>query len=227
MSKEILIMLTHNDMTVKNAAEIFAACKDLPVPFWGFKDVGIPTRQMVDLNLKMKEAGKTTFLEVVSYTEKECIEAANLAYECGFDYLTGTVYYPSVLEAIKDAPIKYYPFCGKVGGSPVELKGTIDEIVADSKRLLEAGVDGVDLVAYRYVDGDPVELMKAVVSELGNDKVMIAGSINSVARIKLMADIKPYAYTMGGALFESKFVENGGFRENLEAVIKIINEGEK
>ena len=30
MRPEIIIMLTHHDVTVKNAAEIFEACKDLP-----------------------------------------------------------------------------------------------------------------------------------------------------------------------------------------------------
>ena len=40
MESKIIIMLTHNDQTVKNALEVFDSCKDLPVDFWGFKDVG-------------------------------------------------------------------------------------------------------------------------------------------------------------------------------------------
>lgn len=224
MNKEILIMLTHNDMTVKNASEIFEECKDLPIQFWGFKDVGIPVEEMIALNRKMQDAGKTTFLEVVTYTEEECVEAAKLACECGFDYLTGTIYYPSVLEVVKDQPIRYFPFCGNVGGSPVTLQGTIDEIVADSERLIKEGVDGVDLVSYRLSEGDPEALMKKVIGKLGKDKVMIAGSINSVERINLMGELKPYAYTMGSALFDGKFVKNGGFRNNLKEVLKIIAE---
>ena len=224
MHKDIVIMLTHNDMTVENSAELFAECKDLPIQFWGFKDVGIPVEEMIALNKQMKDAGKTTFLEVVTYTEEECMEAARLACKCGFDYLTGTLFYPSVLEMIKEYPIKYYPFCGKVEGSPIKLTGTVEEIINDSLRLMNEGVDGVDLTAYRYTDGDPVELAKAVIDKLGSDKVMIAGSINTIQQMKLMKEIKPYAYTMGGALFESKFVKNGTFRENLEKVIEIINE---
>lgn len=71
MKPEIVIMLTHNDLTVKNAMEVFESCKDLPVKNWGFKDVGIPVEEMVELNKAMKAAGKTTFLEVVTYTEEE------------------------------------------------------------------------------------------------------------------------------------------------------------
>ena len=40
MKPEIIIMLTHHDVTVKDAGEIFEQCKDLPVKFWGFKNVG-------------------------------------------------------------------------------------------------------------------------------------------------------------------------------------------
>ena len=40
----------------------------------------------------MKENGKTTVLEVVSFEEKDGIDAVQLAYECDIDYLTGTVF---------------------------------------------------------------------------------------------------------------------------------------
>ena len=40
--------------------------------------------------------------------------------------------------------------------------------------------DGVDFTSYRYVDGDPVVLTKAVVDAVGADKVCIAGSIGNV-----------------------------------------------
>jgi hypothetical protein len=38
--------------------------------------------------------------------------------------------------------------------------------------------------------------------------------------MQLMNDIGPFAYTMGGALFEGKFVEGGSFRDNLEFVVQ-------
>lgn len=219
MKPAIIIMLTHNDITVKNAAEVFESCKDLPVSCWGFKDVGLEKDEMIKLNQTMKAAGKTTFLEVVTYTEEECLEGAQLAIDCGFDYLTGTIFFPSIVEKLKGTGLRYYPFPGDVGGSPVMLRGTIEEIVADSRRLVDAGADGVDLTAYRYADGDPFELAKAVAAEIGNDKLMIAGSIGTTERMDLMKELEPYGYTMGSALFDAKFIDTGSFRENLEFVL--------
>ena len=62
----------------------------------------------------------------------------------------------------------------------------MDEIVASAKACIEKGADGVDLTSYRYVDGDPVALTKAVVDAVGADKVCIAGSIGNVERMDEM-----------------------------------------
>lgn len=224
MKPELIIMLTHNDVTVKNAAEVFESCKDLPATRWGFKDVGLSKVEMIALNRAMKEAGKTTYLEVVTYTEEGCIEGAKLAGECGFDFLTGTVYYPSVDSVLKEYGLKYFPFPGNVGGSPVALTGTIDEIVADAVRLVEAGADGVDLTAYRYTDGDPLELARAVGEKVGMDRLTIAGSVGNEERMDEMTRLGCHAYTMGSALFNGNFVKDGTFRENLEYVLNYCNQ---
>ncbi len=224
MKPELIIMLTHNDVTVKNAAEVFDSCKDLPATRWGFKDVGLSKEEMIALNRAMKEAGKTTYLEVVTYTEEGCLEGARLAGECGFDFLTGTVYYPSVDSVLKEYGLKYFPFPGNVGGSPVALTGTIDEIVADAVRLVEAGADGVDLTAYRYTDGDPLELARAVGEKVGMDRLTIAGSVGNEERMDEMTRLGCHAYTMGSALFNGNFVKEGTFRENLEYVLNYCNQ---
>lgn len=44
----------------------------------GFKEVGIPLDEMKELYSYMKQCGKTTFLEVVAYTEEECMEGAKM-----------------------------------------------------------------------------------------------------------------------------------------------------
>lgn len=224
MKPELIIMLTHNDVTVKNAAEVFESCKELPATRWGFKDVGLSKVEMIALNRAMKEAGKTTYLEVVTYTEEGCIEGAKLAGECGFDFLTGTVYYPSVDSVLKEYGLKYFPFPGNVGGSPVALTGTIDEIVADAVRLVEAGADGVDLTAYRYIGGDPLELARAVGEKVGMDRLTIAGSVGNEERMDEMTRLGCHAYTMGSALFNGNFVKDGTFRENLEYVLNYCNQ---
>ena len=223
MKPEIIIMLTNNDITVKNAEEVFESCKDLPAKKWGFKDVGLPKDEMIKLAAKMKEAGKETYIEVVTYTEEGCLEGAKLAYECGFDYLTGALPIDSVFEYAKEHNLKYSPFCGNVGGSPVELTGSIDEIVSSATECIEKGADGVDLTAYRYADGDPIELTKAIVDAIGADKVCIAGSIGNEERMNQMKDAGVAEYTMGSALFNANFVEGGTFRENLEYVLNYLS----
>lgn len=126
-------MLTHHDVTVKDAGEIFEQCKDLPVKFWGFKNVGLPKDEMKKVAGAMKAAGKTTFLEVVTYDEASCLDGAQTAIDCGFDYLMGTVYYDSVAKLLKENGMAYLPFVGKVSGSPSILEGTNEEIIQNAK----------------------------------------------------------------------------------------------
>ena len=216
MRPEIIIMLTHHDVTVKNAAEIFEECKDLPVKYWGFKNVGLPKDEMKALAKAMKDAGKTTFLEVVTYDEASCLDGAKTAIDCGFDCLMGTLYYDSVAKLLKDNNMDYMPFVGKVSGSPSILEGSNEEIIANAKELMAKGITGFDILAYRHViDGEKLarEFCAAV-----DAKICIAGSISSYERIDTMFDIGPWTFTMGSALFDKKFVPNGSFYENLEAV---------
>jgi len=88
---------------------------------------------------------KKNFLEVVSYKEKESIKASELAIECKFDYLMGTMFYQSVYDLLKDKPIKYMSFCGKVSGSPSVLEGTINEVITHAKSIKEKNVYVLDL----------------------------------------------------------------------------------
>ena len=216
MRPEIIIMLTHHDVTVKNAAEIFEECKDLPIKFWGFKNVGLPKDEMKALAKAMKDAGKTTFLEVVTYDEASCLDGAQTAIDCGFDCLMGTLYYDSVAKLLKDNNMDYMPFVGKVSGSPSILEGSNEEIIANAKELMAKGITGFDILAYRHViDGEKLarEFCAAV-----DAKICIAGSISSYERIDTMFDIGPWTFTMGSALFDRNFIPNGSFYENLEAV---------
>lgn len=221
MKPEIIVMLTHNDVTVGDAREVFRASADLPVQYWGFKDAGMTRRQMEQLAGDLKEAGKIPVLEVVSFDEKELLEASELAVACGMEYFTGSFFSPAVAQRVGEAGLRYFPFCGDVGGSPIVLRGTPDSIAAHAQELRGQGVDGVDLVAYRYTEGDPVELTQSVLAQLGREHVIVAGSINSIERLERMHHIAPFAYTMGGALFEGVFVPGGSFRDNLLRVVEI------
>ena len=221
INSQLIVMLTNNDKTVKDAIGVFDLSKDLPVQFWGFKNIGLRIEQMKQLVKNMKDAEKTTFLEVVSYTEDECMKAAKLAVECNFDYLMGTLFYDSVFNFLKDKPIKYSPFCGKVSGSPSILEGTIDEIINDAKNMQKKGVDAFDILAYRYV-GDPEELAEKFIQAI-DIPVIIAGSINSYERLDKINELNPWGFTMGTALFKKNFDKGGTFKDNLKNVIDYLN----
>src|SRR5450756_1795439 len=110
--------MTYNNRTVSDVLEVFVACERSMAENWGSKDVGLPRIEMKRPVDRMKRSGKATYLEVVRYSEEECMEAASLAVECGFDYLMETVFHESVNELYSCNPIKYMPFCGRVSGSP-------------------------------------------------------------------------------------------------------------
>ena len=216
MKQNLIVMLTFNDETVKNAKECFLSCKDLPVKDWGFKDIGLPKDEMVDLVQTMKAEGKVTNLEVVSLSEEEGLAGAKIAVEAGFDILMGTVYYDSIRDYLKGTGVKYYPFCGKVYGHPSILDGTIEEVVAHAKELESKGVEGLDLLSYRYT-GDPVKLLTEVVKAV-KIPVVSAGSIDTYDRIMEVVGTGADGMTMGSALFAKKFDADGDFHDNLKLV---------
>ena len=53
----LVVMLTHHDYTVKNAKEIFEACKASRAQYWGMKEEPLPLAEMKALYAAMKEQG--------------------------------------------------------------------------------------------------------------------------------------------------------------------------
>lgn len=220
MNPKLIVMLTHHDRTVENAIEIFEACKNSRAEFWGFKEVGLPLEDMKRLCAMMKAAGKTTFLEVVAYTEAECLDGAKMAAECGFDYLLGTLYFDSILAYAKEHGLRYMPFVGKIEGRPSVLHGTIEGMIDEAKGLLEKGVDGFDLLGYRFT-GDAVELNRRFVAEVPAP-VCLAGSVDGYQRLDEVKSAKSWTFTIGGAFFENKF--EGSFAEQIDKVVVYMND---
>jgi len=225
MKPELIVMLTYNDKTVKNALELFDEMKDTPVTHWGFKDVGRTPDEMKEVVESMNAEGKTTYLEVVSLTEEKGLAGAKLAVECGFDVLMGTVFFDSINDYLKDKTVKYYPFPGHVHGHPSILDGSVDEIVQHARDMEAKGVDGLDLLTYRYT-GDAPALLKEVVKAT-SIPVASAGSIDSYDRIAEVRDTGAWGFTIGTAFFEKKFIPNGSFKENMMAVWDWLQEDGK
>lgn len=219
---ELIVMLTHQDQTVPDALELFERAKDYPITHWGFKDVGLSPKEMQPVVKAMKDAGKVTFLEVVSLSEEEGLQGARLAVELGFDILMGTVFYPSIGDYLKDKPVRYYPFPGHVHSHPSILDGTIEDIVAHACELETYGVHGLDLLTYRY-NGEASRLLKQVVQST-RIPVISAGSIASFERINEVWDSGAWGFTIGSAFFDRQFIPNGSFEENVLAVCSWLKE---
>lgn len=217
MNPDLIVMLTYNDKTVENAEFLFESLKEIPVRYWGFKDVGLSFEAAKKLVGKLKDAGKTIKLEVVSLTEEEGLKAAKRAVEFGIDVLMGTVYYDSINDYLKDKPVKYVPFVGSISGHPSILDGDIDEIVNHVQELESKGVDGIDLLTYRYT-GDAVKLLSEVVKGT-NLRVISAGSIDSFERMTEVCNAGAWAFTIGSAFFDKKFVPGGSFENNVLEVM--------
>lgn len=218
----LIVMITHNDRTAENAYEIFEQCKDSKIQYWGFKEEGISSDEMKRLYSYMKSYGKTTVLEVVQYSEKECMNGAKMAVECGCDILMGTMFYDSVNDFCKIHNLKYMPFVGKVKNRPSVLDGDVEEMINEANLYLKNGVYGFDLLGYRYT-GNANDLIKNFISKV-DAPICVAGNINSFARLDEIKNTNAWAFTIGGAFFENKFGDD--FDEQINKVYQYINDNE-
>lgn len=219
MMPKLILMFTLNDRTVPEAIDYFEQVKDLPVDYFGYKELGLEPEKMKTLNKKIHKAGFQSFLEVVEYEEEAILGQARMAVDMGFDYLMGTVYFPSIWNVV-GKKIKYFPFCGKIYDRPSVLDGTIDEIAEDAKRIEAEGADGFDLLAYRYIDPSKVNELVRIVKNAVKVPIVSAGSINSFKRLEETIEQEVWGFTIGRAFFEKKFVPDCSYRENVAAVLK-------
>lgn len=200
---ELIVMLTQNDETLPDAARIFEQAKEAPVRCWGFKEKPLPTDEMKRLASRMKECGKTVYLEVVEYTEPECIAGAQTGIDIGCDVLMGTLFFDSVNDLCREHGIRYMPFVGEVTQRPSVLDGTAETMLGQARSYIEKGAYGIDLLGYRY-RGNARELIERVVTGL-DAPVCVAGSVDSLQRLEELKKIGPQSFTIGGAFFDGSF----------------------
>ena len=212
-----IFMLTHNDVTVQNAIKVFSMIQDTEVTCVGFKDKGLTFRDMQALVALMRKEGRTIFLEVVSENKEDAMQSAKNAIALDIDYLIGGTYVEETLQLLKEK-VKYMPYIGRVVGHPCLLRGKLEEIVADAKKVENLGVAGINLLAYRY-DGDSHKLIKSVKNAV-HIPIIAAGNINSFQRIRKVMELGVWGFTIGGAIFERKFAPEKGIRDQATAVIR-------
>jgi hypothetical protein len=214
-----VFMLTHDDLTVANARELVPAVQAAGVRYAGAKDLGLPTEELVGLFGDLRAAGCTTFLEVVSETPDAMVASARAALTVRPDYLVGGTAIEATLPILAGTGIRFMPYVGRIVGHPCLLRGSVDEIVADARRAEAAGVDGINLLAYRY-DGDVEALVRAIVASV-RVPVLSAGSIDSDARIEAMRRLGVWGFTVGTAALDGAFVAGGDLTAQLRQVLAL------
>lgn len=219
----IITMLTHDDMTIENAHEVYLANRRAKTPCWGFKDVNISAADAEKIGAKIMSDGKEFFFESLVDNPEDGMKAAELAARLHANYLTSMEYYPEVHEMLKPTGVKFIPTCGRRAGHPRRmLYGTIDEIIGDARRIVAKGVDGICLSVFRYADGNPIELASRFVKEV-DAPLIVSGSINSDERLDFIKDVNPWGFTVGSALFEDSFGADRTVAEKLDYIWDYLN----
>ena len=103
-------------------------------------------------------------------------------------------------------------------GHPTTLTGSPSDISYECADIVEKGCYGADLLAFRSIDSDPIELVKVARKSLNEAYLLVAGDIDSIERIEEVFYAGARGFTVGSAIFNCKFSDTEGFIENLSLV---------
>ena len=216
-------MLTHHDVTIPNALEVFDEVKDTGLKCIGCKDIGLDVEQYKKLFAGFRKYGMQSFLEVVTYSEQEHFRGLELASKIGADNLIGGMprYTKKTMDHLKQSKTKlgFYPYIGKITEHPCILGGSVDQIIKDGQEAEKYGINGINLLLYRYTEDQ-----KRLLEETKKLKVplIVAGNVVNFDQIKELKQHGIWAFTIGGAILEKRFVKDGSNREQILAVLKSL-----
>ena len=224
---EFIFMLTRDDRTVADAHDVYETLRDTDLRLVGFKDIGLPAAELRRLADRMRADGREVFLEVVSERAEDELRSVEAALEIGVDWLLGGTHPEAALPILDrvgppgtPGRPRYCPFPGRVVGHPSVLEGTLEEIAASAAELTaRPGVDGLDLLAYRWA-GDVPTLTRAVVDACSGP-VIAAGSVDSEERIRALAGAGAWAFTIGGAIFDGRLPAGPSVRDQVVCALEL------
>ncbi|MEO8753236.1 MAG: hypothetical protein ABI624_11230 [Casimicrobiaceae bacterium] len=201
---DFIFMLTRNDRTVEDADCLVEQICDLGVTHIGFKDVGVPATLMRELVSTIKRRGGTCYLEVVSTTPEAVIRSLEAGAALGVDRILGGTDLVTARRILGDLSC-YFPFPGRPVGHPTQLEGSAALVAEHCGTARAMGCGGVDLLAYRATQAEPLDLVRAARGALPDGKLIVAGSVNTRARIHALAGYGVDAFTIGSAVFDGSF----------------------
>lgn len=207
---DFIFMLTRQDQTVEDARQILELALATGVRRVGFKDVGASRDELEALTGAIRDAGAISYMEVVSTTSDQVRQSMENARDIGVDYVLGGQDLESARHTLEGGLARYYPFPGRPHGHPTALGGTPDDVARDCKGYIDAGCAGVDLLAFRATEAEPLELVRAARASLAGRELIVAGSVDSPGRIHALAEAGADAFTIGSAIFDGSFSPTKG-----------------
>lgn len=215
---EFIFMLTREDQTIADARAVYESVADTGIRHVGCKDVGLPGGELAALLDDIRANGHTSYLEVVSETVEGTLRSARVAAEIAPDHLIGGTVIEPIQEILAGTPVRFFPYIGRIIDHPCLLRGAVEEIAADARRAEQLGVDGINLLAYRY-DGDVDGLVDAVVGATSLP-VIAAGSVDSAQRIRALAERGVWAFTVGTAALDGRFVPGAPLTDQMTHILQ-------
>jgi thiamine monophosphate synthase len=224
---DFIFMLTRNDRTIEDAVSLVDAACELGVRHIGFKDVGVPFAAMRDVADKIRQQGGVSYLEVVSTTSEAVVRSLETARELDVDRVLGGTDLEAAMR-ILDGLDRYFPFPGRPVGHPTRLEGSAELVAEHCRASRAAGCGGVDLLAYRATEANPLDLVRAARKALPGSTLIVAGSVNSTERIHALAAAGADAFTIGSAVFDGAFSPSkGSFRAQILDILEACDTAPK
>ena len=217
---DFIFMLTRDDRTVEDALDVLDELRGLPLRHIGFKDIGLPLDALPELARRITAAGAVSYLEVVSTSPEACLVSARTAVRIGVDRLLGGTDADAILGILEGSGVAYYPFPGFPEGHPTRLRGSAFDVAVHCETFIGKGCAGVDLLAYRATEAEPLELVRAARRAVGRGSLIVAGSIEAPEQIRALAEAGADGFTIGSAVFNGSFSRRkGSLRSQLRDVL--------
>ena len=224
---DFIFMLTRNDRTIDDAASLVDSACDLGVRHIGFKDVGVSFPTMREMVANIRRRGGVCYLEVVSTTHEAMLRSLEAGRALGVDRILGGTDLDAAMRVLGDLS-RYFPFPGRPVGHPTLLEGSAALVAEHCRTARSMGCGGVDLLAYRATQADPLDLVRAARAAMPQGELIVAGSVNSSRRINALAEAGVDAFTIGTAVFDGAFSPaKGSFRGQIQDILEACDKAPK
>ena len=202
-------MLTRHDRTIDDAEDIVDAVCDLGVRHIGLKDIGLEREAMRRVVDRIKARHASCYLEVVSTTPADVSRSLIAGKALDVDFILGGTDLDAAQRVLGRLE-GYFPFPGRPIGHPTRLYGNETDVERDARSARSRGCAGVDLLAYRATEADPLALVQAARRGVGNGRLIVAGSVHTPRQIHDLAAAGADAFTIGSAVFDGTFSPSKG-----------------